>query len=120
MFPKLQNYHVLVPREVSLENNAKKLVDSKFVKLDEHLYEYNHTNGKTSTINLSNRTCNCPETIDKGICLHLLRVACIEKFQLPGMKSLDKFTKHQRQPKPVIHEDISSSSFSEFEGTLRF
>ncbi len=59
----------------SLENNAKKLVDSKFVKLDEHLYEYNHINGQTSAINLSNRTCTCPETIKKGICLHLIRVA---------------------------------------------
>ncbi len=65
---------------ISLENNAKKLVDSKFVKLDEHLYKYNHTNGQTSKINLSNRTCTCPETIDKGISLHLIGVAYIEKF----------------------------------------
>jgi hypothetical protein len=95
-------------------------VDSKFVKLDEHLYEYNHINGQTSTINLSNRTCTCPETIEKGICLHLIRVACIEKFELPGMTSLDKFKKRQRKPKPGINEDISSSSLSEFEGILRF
>ena len=80
------------------------------------MYEYNHINGQTSTINLSNKTCTCPETINKGICLHLIRVACIEKSQLPGIKSLDKFTKRQRQPKPAIHEDINSSSFSELKG----
>ena len=48
---------------IPLENKAK------------HLYEYNHVNGQISTINLSNQTCTCSDTIDKGICLPLIRVS---------------------------------------------
>jgi hypothetical protein len=94
----------LVTCNCCIRNNkqAKQLKESKFVKLDEHLYEYNHVNGQISTLNLSNQTCTCSDTIDKGICLHLIRVALTEKFPLPGMLSLDKFTKRQRRQKKLV------------------
>ena len=70
-------------------------------------------NGDVSIINLVNRTCTCYETVDKGICRHLIKVAIIEKHQLPGMFSLDKFYIRQMRKKAKnIAGNCSSINFS--------
>ena len=75
-----------------LENKANKLSNTKFKKVDEYLYDYKHFKGTVSTINLLNKSCTCHEIVDKGICLHLIKKAIIQKYRLPGMVSLDKFS----------------------------
>ena len=51
-----REFHYAKTKEVTacLENKAKKLDESKFIKIDKHLYQYNHKNGDISTINLTN------------------------------------------------------------------
>ena len=68
------------------------------------------------TVNLTNETCTCTDTIDKGACFHLIREAIIKKFQLPGMKSLDKFSiLYIVKNKNKTVETGSDSSFSDNE-----
>ena len=97
----MQSSNVLVIKLVTttLENNAKRLQDSKFSTVYNHLYYYEHDSGVVSTIDLSNHTCTCRENTDKGLCLHLIRVSIIESHKLPGMTSLDKFSKRQMRRK---------------------
>ena len=103
----------------NLENKAKLLSNAKFTKFDEHLYEYKHTKGTISNINLINRTCTCHVTVDKGICLHLIKAAIIQNYRLPGMVSLDKFSirKMRKKIENKDEDDGSSSSCSENEET---
>ena len=99
-----------------LENKANKLSNTKFKKVDEYLYEYKHFKGTVSTINLLNKSCTCHEIVDKGICLHLIKKAIIQKYRLPGMVSLDKFSIRKMRKKVEKNKrDESSSSFSESE-----
>ena len=63
-----------------MENKSKKLKIENFKKIDKHLYKYKHTKGDISTINLNNETCTCNEIVDKGVCIHLIRVALLEKY----------------------------------------
>ncbi len=114
-----REFHYAKTKEVTacLENKAKKLDESKFIKIDKHLYQYNHKNGDISTINLTNEKCTCYETVDKGLCLHLIRVAIIEKHRLPGLKSIDKFSIRLNRRKKQVDID-SSSSFSEIDDDI--
>jgi hypothetical protein len=66
------------------ENKAKKLIASKFVK-NGTFYNYTHKNGTISTISCVDNSCSCQFYADKATCLHLVRVALIEKKDLPGM-----------------------------------
>ena len=78
------------------------------------MYKYKHTKGDISTINLNNETCTCNEIVDKGVCIHLIRVALLEKYNLQGMITNDKFsTRLMRRKKPASEDKNSSSSFSE-------
>ena len=97
----------------SMENKSKKLKIENFKKIDKHLYKYKHTKGDISTINLNNETCTCNEIVDKGVCIHLIRVALLEKYNLQGMITNDKFsTRLMRRKKPASEDKNSSSSFS--------
>ena len=99
------------------KNKAKKLDALKFIKINEHHYEYNHAKGEISLINLENQTCTCSEIIDKGSCLHFIRVAILERFQLPGIVSIDKFSTRNRRKikkkKNLEDKDSFSSSSSD-------
>ena len=87
------------------------------VNFDKHLYQYQHKNGDISTINLTNEKCTCYETVDKGLCLHLIRVAIIEKHHLSGLKSIGKFSMRLNRRKKQVDID-RSSSFSEIDDDI--
>ena len=75
-----------------MENKPKKLKIENFKKINKHLYKYKHTKGGISTINLTNETCTCYEIVDKSVCIHLVCVALLEKHNLNGMVTNDKFS----------------------------
>ena len=78
------------------------------------MYKYKHTKGDISTININNETCSCNEIVDKGVCIYLIRVALLEKYNLQGMITNDKFsTRLMRCEKPASKDKNSSSSLSE-------
>ena len=111
-----REFHYAKTKEVTtcLEKKAKKLDESKFIKLDKHFNQYQHKNGDISSINLTNEKCTCYETVDNRLCLHLIRKAIIEKHHLPGLKNIDKFSIRLNRRKNQVDIE-SSSSFSEID-----
>ena len=80
------NYKTTVVVTKTHENNAKKLLLSKFVKKEQHLYNYNHSSGIESLLDLQKKTCSCRYFADRRLCLHLIRTAILEKVELVGMQ----------------------------------
>jgi hypothetical protein len=94
-------------------NKAKKLIASKFVK-NGTFYNYTHKNGTISTISCVDNSCSCHFYADKATCLHLVRVALIEKKDLPGMNIQNTFSIHKRrklETKKVAAFEIDEDEF---------
>ena len=108
------NYKTSILVTKKEENNAKKLISSKFVKMGEHVYNYCHKNGTTSTINCG-ANCTCKFYADKGKCLHLIRVALIEEKDLPGMQIHNTFSIHKRRKLQAKKLDAFEIDDDEFE-----
>ena len=51
--------------------------------------------------------------MDKGICLHIIKAAIIQKYRLPGMVSLDKFS-IRRMRKKIVNEEMDNGSTTDF------
>ena len=78
-----------------MKRMAQKLLISKFFKsseTDDDIYNYRNENGKISQIDLGKRCCSCTLFFDKGMCVHLVRVAMMEEASLPGMHEVKKLT----------------------------
>ncbi len=94
---KLFKYETIVKVTKKLENKSKRLEALKFVKITSTEYVYNHKNDQVSIIDLLKKTCTCNFHTDRGICLHLVYVARIEKVVLPGMVFVEKFSTRNRK-----------------------
>jgi hypothetical protein len=107
------NYKTSVLVTKTDENKAKKLIASKFVK-NGTFYNYTHKNGTISTISCVENSCSCQFYADKATCLHLVRVALIEKKDLPGMNIQNTFSIHKRrklETKKVAAFEIDEDEF---------
>jgi len=94
---KIVNYIFVSQKLVDekMKRMAQKLLISKFFKsseTDDDIYNYRHENGKISQIDLGKRCCSCTLFFDKGMCVHLARVAMMEEASLPGMDEVKKLT----------------------------
>jgi hypothetical protein len=90
-------YETTVKVTKTLENKSKRLEALKFVKKTSTEYVYNHKNDQVSIIDFFKKTCTCNSHTDRGICLHLVYVARIEKVVLPGMVFVEKFSIRNRK-----------------------
>ena len=90
-------YETTIKVTKTLENKSKRLEALKFVKITSTEYVYNHKNDQVSIIDLLKKTCTCNSHTDRGICLHLVYVARIEKVVLPGMVFVEKFSIRNRK-----------------------
>jgi hypothetical protein len=52
---------------------------------EEEVFNYKHTNGRISIINVVKQECTCTKWFDKGVCAHLVRVAMMNEIALPGI-----------------------------------
>jgi hypothetical protein len=74
------------------ENKSKILEIQKFTKIeDTHLFEYSHKNGDISIINYFHKTCTCSFFNDRAMCVHLIRVATLEKDLFLACKLITSF-----------------------------
>ena len=60
-----------------------------------NFYNYTHKNSTISTISFVDNSCQF--YADKAPCLHLVRVALIEKTDIPGMNIQNTFSIHIRR-----------------------
>jgi hypothetical protein len=97
-------------------NRAKKLIINKFSKFNSS-YNYKHISGKISIIDLESKKCSFSYMFDYGMCAHLVRVAILEKFQLPGMEARVTLETKRRE-KRARDEDFADSSDEEFDKNL--
>ena len=119
---KIMDYKTTVSVNKNLENKAKQLELFKFVKHSDGMYAYNHKSGNQSLVNLRNKTCTCAQHADKGVCLHLIYIAGLEKAILPGMAIKDKFSVRNRKKvlkmkKSEINFEQDDEDFDNFDTT---
>ena len=103
-----------------LIKKAKLLYLSNFSNISNNFeirYKYNHSDGKSSFIDLENKECSCTYMFDHGICAHLVRIALIEEISLPGMVAHTKLVTKQREKAKKLAEKIIESD-QEFEENL--
>ena len=78
--------------------DASKCMAKKFTKItNTYLYEYSHKHGNISTINYMHKTCTCSYFNDRAMCVHLIKVATLEKVLIPGLEIDNKFSINYRR-----------------------
>ena len=92
-----------------LINSAKKLEIVNFRKFDEKIYDYNHKSGKISSADLNKEWCSCNEFFDYAMCSHLVKIALLENYLLPGMKLKSKSLRIRHREKIKVSEEMNSS-----------
>lgn len=106
--------------DVKIINKAKKLVLSNFIKItdfSENKFQYKHSSGKISTIDLKLKYCSCIYMFDHGMCAHLVRAAIMERISLPGMEARIPLVTRQRE-KRSREEQEDDTSDEEFVNNL--
>jgi hypothetical protein len=91
---KIFNYVFCTTKVVdqTLINVAKSLNSKQFRQYydgdinnaEEIIYNYLHTCGRVSVVNVTKQHCTCTKWFDKGICAHLVRAALLSDQSLPG------------------------------------
>ena len=81
---------------------------TKFVKIVDKIYDYNHANGKVSRIDLNKEWCSCTKMFENGLCSHLVKIAVQEDYQLPGMAPKSK-SLHVRRRMQTKNYDLELS-----------
>lgn len=86
------------------------------------MFEYSHKNGDISIINYFHKTCTCSFFNDRAMCVHLIRVATLEKVLIPGLQIDNKFSINYRRKELKksknnnnLDEDFSADTESEIE-----